>query len=52
MNLFINRKKSEFMGRCEDETLGRSKAFLATLSTFSLTGMPMCLRAQMNVTGV
>jgi len=49
MNFFINRKRSEFVGRCEDETLGRSKAFLAVLSTFSLPGMSVCPGAQMNV---
>ena len=34
MDLFMNRKGSEFVERCEDETLGRSAAFLGTLSTF------------------
>jgi len=48
MNFFMNRI-SEFVGRNEDETLGRSKAFLAALSTFSLPGMPMCPGAHMNV---
>jgi len=38
MNFFVNRKRSEFAGRCEDETLGWSKAFLAALSTFSYRG--------------
>ena len=52
MHLFINRNRSEFEGRCEDETLERSKAFLAALSTFSLPGMPMCPGAHMNVRSV
>ena len=52
MNSFINRKRSEFMGRCKDETLRRSKAFLAALSIFSLPGMPMYPGARMNVIGV
>ena len=42
MDFFINRKRFEFVGRCEDETLGRSTAFLVALTTFSLPGMPMC----------
>ena len=45
MNLFINRNRS-VVGRCKDETLGRSKAFLAALSTFPLPGMSMCPGAQ------
>jgi len=52
MDFFINRKRSEFVGRCEDETLGRSTAFLAALPTFSLPGMPMFPGAHMNVIGV
>jgi len=52
MDSFINGKRSEFVGRCEDDTLGRSTAFFAALSTFSLPGMPMCPRAHMNVIGV
>ena len=52
MDFFIHRKKSEFVGRCEDETLGRTMVFLAALSTFSLQGMPKCLTAHMNVIGV
>jgi len=51
MDFFINRKRSEFVGGCEDETLG-STAFLAALSTFSLPGMPMYPGAHMNVIGV
>jgi len=51
MNLFINRNRSEFVGRCEEETLGRSKAFLAALLTFSLSGMPMYPGAQIKVIG-
>jgi len=46
---FLYRKRSEFVGRCEDETLGRSMAFLTALSTFSLSGMLMCPGAHMNV---
>jgi len=42
MDFFINRKRFEFVGRCEDETLGRSTAFLAALSTFSLPGICLC----------
>jgi len=42
MDFFINRKRSEFVRRCEDETLGRSTAFLAALSTFSMPSMSMC----------
>jgi len=49
MEFFISRKRSEFVGRCEDETLERSSEFLAALSTFSLPGMPMCPGAHMNV---
>ena len=42
MDFFINRKRSEFVGRCKDEALGRSKAFfVAALSTFSFPGMPI-----------
>ena len=52
MNFSINRRRSEFVGRCEDETLGRSKAFLAALSTFSLPETVMCHGAQMKVIGV
>ena len=52
MYFFINRKRSEFVGRCEDETSGRSTAFLAALSTFSLPGIPMCPEAHMNDMGV
>jgi len=29
MNFFMNRKTSECVGSCEDELLGRSKAFLS-----------------------
>jgi len=49
MSFFINRKRSELVGRCEDETLGRSTAFLPALSTFSLPGIPMCPGADINV---
>jgi len=49
MNFFMNRKRSEFVGRCEDKTLGRSTALLAALSTFSLPGMSMCPGVHMNV---
>jgi len=52
MDFFINRNRSEFVGRCGDDSLGRSKAFLTALSTFSLPGMPMCPEAQMTVIGV
>jgi len=52
MNFSIQRKRSEFVGRYKDETLGRSKTFLAALSMFSVPGMPMCPEAQMNVIGV
>jgi len=52
MNFFINRIRSEFVERCDDETLRRSMAFLAALSTFSLPGTPMCPGAHMNVIGV
>ena len=40
------------MGSCEDETLRRSTAFLAAVSTFSLPGMPIRPGAHMNVIGV
>ena len=52
MDFCINIKRSEFVRRCEDETLERSTAFLAALSTFSLAGMSMCPGVQMNVIGV
>jgi len=52
MDSFINRKRSEFVGRYEDETLWRSMAFLAALSTFSLPGMLLCSGPHMNVIGV
>jgi len=52
MNFSINRKRSEFMARYKDETLGRNKAFLTVLSTFSLPEMPMCPGTEMNVIGV
>ena len=52
MDFLINRKRFEFVERCEDETLGRSTAFLPALSTFSLPGMPMCPGTHMNVIGV
>ena len=51
MNFFY-KKRSEFVGRCEDETLRRSTAFLAALLTFSLPAMPMCPGAYMNVIGM
>jgi len=52
MDFFIDRKRSEFVGRYEDETLQRSTAFLAALSTFSLPGMSLCPGAHMNVIGL
>jgi len=42
MDFSINRKRSEFVKRYEDETLGRSKKFLDALLAFSSPGMPMC----------
>jgi len=47
--IIMNRKRFEFVGRCEDETLGRSKDFWGVLLKFSLPRIPMCLGAKMNV---
>ena len=43
LNLFMGRTKSELLvWRYVDVTVGRSKAFLVALSTFSLLGMSEC----------
>jgi len=52
MDFFINKRRSEFVGRCEDETLGRITVFIAALSTFSLPGMSMCPGAHERDRGV
>ena len=51
MNFFINRKRSEFVGRYENEALGRSRVFWLLYQHSHCRGMPMCPEAQMNVKG-
>jgi len=46
MNLFTKKTRSELVGRYEDGTVGRSKALLPAVSTFSLLGMSECSGAE------
>jgi len=46
MNLFMKRTRSGLVGRCENATVGKSKALLTALSPVSLLGMPECPGAE------
>jgi len=48
----MKRKRSELEGRSGDRMEGRSSAYLAAESTFSLPGIPLWPGAQLKVTGI